>query len=180
MKKKKQIQETCLGIKQPSPANMVLICFQSTGKLFYLKRGWDRVEGGALVSEKERKKINKYFAEGELRGPDANPEQITGKQKHLVGEYHCSKCTASSPVFQHSSSPSFTVSKYLGKEILRMRCTYSRKTRGDPIYFRTQLEEHLGVSMPGLCALEKQTNKQKKNSLLQRIIGGSREGRAAS
>lgn len=48
------------------------------------------MEGGALVSEKERKKINKYFAEGELRGPDANPEQITGKQKQLVGEYHCS------------------------------------------------------------------------------------------
>ena len=54
-------------------------------------------EGRTFLSEREEKKINKYFAEGELRGPDANPEQITGKQNQLVGEYRCSKHTALTP-----------------------------------------------------------------------------------
>lgn len=72
------------------PANMVLICFQSSGKLFSSKKRGR----GENFSQSKKKKINKYFAEGELRGPDANPEQITGKQNQLVGEYLCSKHTA--------------------------------------------------------------------------------------
>jgi len=48
-----------------------------------------RTEGGTFLSKRDRKK--KYFAEGELRGPDANPEQISRKQNQLVGEHHCSK-----------------------------------------------------------------------------------------
>lgn len=152
--KNQLVQGTCLGIKQTSSANMVLICFQSTGKLFSLKRGWVRVEAGALVSEKERKKFNKYFAEGELRGPDANPEQITGKQKQLVGEYHCSKHTTSSPVCQRSSSPSFTVSKHLGKKQLECVALIQEKQEEIQFILGHKLKSTLGFPcQASLCAL---------------------------
>lgn len=78
----------CLGNRQTCLANMVLICFQFGDKLFSSKKGG----GGNIFHRKREKKIiNKYFAEGELRGPDTNPEQITGKQNQLVGGYCCSK-----------------------------------------------------------------------------------------
>lgn len=44
----------------------------------------------------KRRRINKYFAEGKFKDPDANPEQITGKQEQLLGKYHCSKHAAMS------------------------------------------------------------------------------------
>lgn len=41
----------CLGNRQTCPANMVLICFQSSGKLFSSKK-----EGGGNISLREREK----------------------------------------------------------------------------------------------------------------------------
>lgn len=71
----------CLGNRQSCPANMVLICFQSSGKLFSSEKKGEEEH----FSERERER-KKYFVEGELRGPVANPEQITGKQNQLVEE----------------------------------------------------------------------------------------------
>lgn len=133
-----------LGNRQTCHANMVLICFQSSGKWFSSKR-----EKGGNISLREReKKINKYFAEGELRGPLANPEQITGKQNQLAGEYRCSKHTALTWPASTLQFPALPFLNTLAKKIGRMCCIYSRKIGGDPSSFMREAEEDPGVSTP--------------------------------
>lgn len=44
----------CLGNRQTCPSNMVLICFQTSGKSFSSKKE----EGGTFFSEREENEIN--------------------------------------------------------------------------------------------------------------------------
>lgn len=82
--------------------------------------------------------------------------------------------TAPALAGQHSTVPSFTVAKYLGKIIGRMCCIYSRKTRDDPNYFVRESEVDPGVSTPGhsVCS-----EKLSTRSLLKGSLWGGVEGR---
>lgn len=109
--------------------------------------------GGSFLSEgeekkKKRRRINKYFTEGEPRGPEANPEQITGKQKQLEREYHCSKHTALTQPASALQLPALLFLNTLAKNRQNISHLFKKKRRGS---IQVLLWDNLKRTLGFLC-----------------------------
>lgn len=98
--------------------------------------------------KKKKRRINKYFTEGEPRGPEANPEQITGKQKQLEREYHCSKHTALTQPASALQLPALLFLNTLAKNRQNISHLFKKKRRGS---IQVLLWDNLKRTLGFLC-----------------------------